>query len=213
MRAPGQPTHSVWYDVAGWDGVEKVMAGMDAKLKELTAADKKAADEARRRGQKAPMSVTERIEATFDMEKTRDWIFRNLYVKFSSAPPAAGGSPVSRIFLVTTKPGKAAEWRAAFDKYFKPILDAAVDDGTIGAWGLGVEEVRTAGEFTHFAWVGYPSMAAMEKLRNNIIAMTAKRSAEENDHINDVFTETSDATAARSFLLRPIIFKMGGPPK
>jgi len=213
FRAPGQPTHSIWYDVADWGGVEKVMAGMEAKLKELTDQDKKAADDARRRGQKAPISTAERIEATFDMSKTKDWIFRNLYVKFGSAPPPAGASPVSRIFLVTAKPGKAAEWRAAFDKYFKPTLDAAVDNGTIGAWGLGIEEVRSSGEFTHFVWVGYPNMAAMEKMRNTMVAMGAKRSEGENEHINDVFTATSEAAAARSFLLRPIIFKMGGPPK
>ena len=212
FRAPGQPTHSIWFDVADWGGVEKVMTGMDAKLKELAEQDKKAAAEVRR-GQKAPISTAERIEATFDTSKTKDWVFRNLYVKYSSAPPPAGGSPVSRIFLVTAKPGKAAEWRAAFDKYYKPTLDAAVGDGTIGAWGLGIEEVRTSGEFTHFIWVGYPSMAAMEKLRNTFVALGAKRSAEENQHIEHVFAATSDAAAARSLLLRPIIFKMGGPPK
>ena len=211
LRAPGQSTHSIWFDVADWGGVEKVMTGLDAKLKELAEQDKKAAAEVRR-GQKAPISTAERIEATFDLGKTKDWVFRNLYTKFSSAPPA-GASPVTRFFLVTAKPGKAAEWRAAFDKYYKPTLDTAVDDGTIGAWGLGIEEVRTSGEFTHFIWVGYPSMAAMEKLRNTFVALGAKRSAEENDHINNVFTKTSDAAAARSSLFRPIIFKMGGPPK
>jgi hypothetical protein len=185
---------------------------MDARLKELAEQDKKAAAEVRR-GQKAPISTAERIEATLDMSKTKVWVFRNLYVKFSSAAPPAGASPVSRFFLVSAKPGKGQQWRAAFDKYYKPTLDAAVDNGTIGGWGLGIEEVRTTSDFTHFIWVGYPSMAAMEKLRNTFVALGAKRSAEENDHINDVFTKTADANAARSFLLRPIIFKMGGPPK
>lgn len=210
FRAPGQPTHSIWYDVAEWGGVEKVMAAMDARLKELAEQDKKAAAEVRR-GQKAPMSTAERIEAALDMGKTRDWVLRNLYVKVGSVPPG-GGSQVNRYFLVSAKPGKGQEWRAAFDKYFKPALDAAADNGTIVAWALGIEEVRTTGDFTHYVWVSYPNMAAMEKLRNTFIGLAAKRSPEENDHINDVFTKTADANAARSLVVRAAIFKVA-PPK
>lgn len=213
MRAPGQPTHSIWYDVADWSGVEKVQNGIQARLAELATQDKKAADEARKKGQKPAKSVAERVEEVFDASKTKDWVFRGLYVKYGSAPPPAGALPYGRIFLITVKPGKYADWRAAFDKYFKPTLDKLADNGTIWAWGLGQEEVRSAGEFTHFAWVSYPNMAAMEKTRNAFVELGLRRTAEENAHINDVFTETSDANAARSFILRAIIFKVGGPPK
>jgi hypothetical protein len=213
MRAPGMPTHSIWYDVADWAGVEKVQNAMAARLAELAAQDKKAADEARKKGQKPARSVAERIEETFDVSKTKDWVFRTLYVKYSSTPPPAGMLPYGRIFMVATKPGKAAEWRAAFDKYFTPTLDGLVDKGVIGAWGLGVEEIKTSGDFTHFVWVSYPNMAAMETVRNTIIGVTARRSEVENEHINHVFTATSDANASRSFVLRAMIFKIGGPPK
>ena len=208
LRMPGQPTHSIWYDVGGWDGVEKVRAGIQARVSEINEQDKKAADEAKKKGQKAPKSFTERWEEIIDTGKIRDWVFRNLYAKGTSATPPAGALPYSRVFLVTVKPGKAAEWRATFDKYIKPTLDSLVDNGTINAWGLGVEEVRTDGAFTHFVWVSYPNMAAMEKQRNVFVELNNKRSPEESAHINWLFTETSDAATARSFVLRALIFKV-----
>jgi hypothetical protein len=213
MRAPGQATHTIWYDAHDWAGVEKVQNAMAARLAEFAAQDKKAAEEARKKGQKPPKTVAERIEETFDISKTRDWVFRNLYVKFGSGAPPAGLLPYGRFFMVATKPGKATEWRAAFDKYLTPTLNSLVDKGVIGAWGLGVEEVKTVGDFTHFVWVSYPNMAAMETVRNTFVALGASRSEVENHHINHVFTETADANAARSFISRAIIFKVAGQPK
>jgi hypothetical protein len=211
LRAPGMPSHSIWVDVADWAGVEKVQRGMAARLQELAEQDKKAADEARRKGQKPPKSAAERAEETFDTSKTKDWVFRNIYLKFASAPPP-GWLGYSRIFLVKVKPGHYTPWRAAFDKYYKPVLDKLVDDGVIGAWGLGVEEVKTDGNFTHFAWVSYPNMAAMDKTRGAFMAVFSKYTDVENDHIARIFAETSDVDASRSFVLRAVIFKMA-PPK
>ena len=212
LRMPGQPTHSIWYDVAGWDGVEKVRAGIQARVDEINAQDKKASDEAKKKGQKPPKSFMERWEETVDTGKIRDWVFRNLYVKATSAAPPAGALPYSRIYMVTVKPGKYADWRAAFDKYIKPTLDGLVDNGTINAWGLGAEEVRTDGNFTHFVWISYPNLAAMEKQRNTFGELNSKRSMEESAHITWLFTESSDSNASRSFILRAIIFKVA-PPK
>jgi hypothetical protein len=213
LRAPGQPTHTIWYDVYDWAGVEKVQGAMAARLAEFAAQDKKAAEEARRKGQKPPKTVAERIEETFDTSKTKDWVFRNLYVKFSSGAPPAGMLPYGRIFVASAKPGKFDEWRAAFSKYFAPTLDALVDKGVIGAWGLGIEEVKTTGDFTHYVWVSYPNMAAMDTVRNTFVALAASRSEVESHHMNHLFTDTSDPNAARSFVFRAMIFKIGGPPK
>ena len=212
MRAPGQPTHSIWYSVADWGGIETVQKAMAAQIEKMRAEDKKAA-EGGRKGGKVEKSFDERVAEVFDASKTKDWVFRDLAAVYGSAPPPAGLLPYSRIFLISVKPGKYDEWRAAFDKYVRPTLDKQVADGTIGAWGLGIEEVKTSGEFTHFVWASYPNLAAAEKLRNAFVAVGAKRSAEENEHIAHVFASTADPNAARSFILRAIIFKVGGPPK
>lgn len=211
VRAPGQATHSIWYTVAGWDGVEQVQSAMRARQAELADQDRKAAADARRRGQKAPMSTAERIEDVFDTSRTKDWIFRDLAGKFG-APPAEGALPLTRVYLITAKPGKYTQWRATFDKHIKPTLDQLVDNGTLGGWGLGTEEVKTTNDFTHYIFISLPNLAAAEKMRNAFVALQAKRSAEENEQISQMFNETSDATAARSFILRATIFKIA-PPK
>ena len=211
MRAPGSPTHSIWYDVADWDGLQKVQTAMGAQLAKLADEDKKAAEEARKKGGKAPKSTAERIQETLDTSRTRDWVFRGLFANFGSAPPPAGLLPFTRIFLITIKPGKYQAWRAAWDKYNKPILDKLVADGVVGAYGIGTEEVRTSGDFTHYAWVSVPNLS--EKVRSAFIADRGKRSAEENEHILHTFDSLTDPNAARSFVLRAVIFKVAAPPK
>jgi len=211
MSMPGSPTHSIWYDVADWAGVEKVQAAMAARLAQLDDEDKKAADEARKKNMKPAKPLRERIQEIVDMEKTRTWFFRNLEVTAGSPPPA-GAMPFTRIYSVKARPGMAQEWRENFDKYIKPTLDSLAKSGAIFAWGLGQEEVKTEGSFTHFVWVSYPNLAAFDRQRTAFGAKGAERSAETNDHIAQAFLKTSDPDAARSMILRAVIFKMA-PPK
>lgn len=213
MRAPGQPTHSVWYDVADWDGVQKVQTAIQAQIAKLAEEDKKAADEARKKGGKTAKSTAERIEETLDTGKTKDWVFRGLSGNYSSTPPPADLQPFTRIFLLTIKPGKYFEWKAAWDKYNKPLLDKLVADGVVGAYGIGTEEVRTSGDFTHYVATSVARLADFEKTRQAFIADRAKRSAEENDRITETFNNLTDPNAARSFILHSIIFKVAPPKK
>ena len=208
MRMPGQPTHTIWYDVADWAGIEKVQAAMAARLAQLDDDDKKAAEDARKKNVKPGKSFRERVDEILDQSKTRDWIFRNLAVTSGKTPPSAGAMPFTRINSILVKPGMFREWRETFDRFIKPTLDKMASDGTIYAWGLGQEEVKTEGSFTHFVWVSYPNLASLEKVRNAFGEAFAARSAETNEHFNHMFTMTADPNAARSFILRAVIFKM-----
>jgi hypothetical protein len=208
FRMPGAPTHTIWYDVAGWDGVEKVQAAMAARFAQLDEDDRKAAEEARKKNAKPGKTFRERVDEILDQGKSRDWVLRNLYLNMGSALPAAGAQPFSRLYSILVKPGMAQEWRTAFDSYIKPTLDKLTESGAISAWALGVEEVKTAGEFTHYVWVLYPNLAGIEKQRNAFGAVTAARPSELNEHINHVFTKTSDPNASRSYIVRGVIFKM-----
>lgn len=211
MPTPGAPTHTIWYDVPNWAALEKVQAAMAARFAQLDDEDKKAADEARKKNMKPGKSFRERVNEVLDEGKTRTWIFRNLEVTGGSPPPA-GALPYMRIYSVKAKPGMGQDWREAFDKYVKPTLDSLAKSGAIYAWGLGQEEVKTEGSFTHFVWVSYPNLAALDRQRTAFAAMGAERSAETNDHIAQAFNNSSDPDAARSFILRAVIFKMA-PPK
>lgn len=206
LRMPGQPTHSIWVSVADWEGIGKVQAGMAAQLAKLAADDAAAADEARRRRTQLPKPTAERISETIDDSKTRSWVFRDVMATYGTPP--AGALPYSRIFTVKVKADRTNEWRAMVDQYYKPVLDRMTQDGTISAWGLGIEEVKTAGEFTHFFWVSYPSMAALDSARTAIIAHFGRLSPVEGEQVAKRFAEMTDPDAARSFILRAVIFKV-----
>lgn len=211
LRSPGGTTHLIWFSVANWDGVEKVLNGMEAQLAKLAAEDAKAAEAARAKKQTPAMSTAERTRAVFDMSKTRDWLTRDLVSGYGSAPPAAGVLPVTRYNFVKVKPGKGADYRRAWEKYNKPIYDKLVADGVVLAYGLAAEEVKTDGEFTHFIWVAMGNMAAADKIVAAFSADRARRSEEERTAIGDLFLSLTEPDMSRSVVTRSRIFRLAAP--
>jgi len=126
-----------------------------------------------------------------------------------TAPPA-GVLPYTRYLFTKVKPGKAAEYRKAWEKYNKPVLDKLLADGVIAAYGLAVEEVRTSGDFTHFTWYDVKELAQFEKVRSAFLADRDHRSQEEQNAINELFATLTDPDAARSEVDHAVIFKVQG---
>ncbi len=207
LRYPGGTTHLIWFSVANWAGVEKVLDGMEAQLAKL-AAEEAAAPRARR--QTPAMTTAERTRATFDMSKTRDWLTRDL-VSGYGPPPAAGVLPFTRYNFVKVKPGKGADYRRAWEKYNKPVYDKLVADGVVLAYGLAAEEVKTDGEFTHFIWVATANMAAADRIGPAFTADRARRSEEERTAIGDLFLSLTEPDMSRSIVTRSRIFRL--PPQ
>ncbi|MGH9651246.1 MAG: hypothetical protein ACRD3I_12345, partial [Terriglobales bacterium] len=102
--------------------------------------------------------------------------------------------------------------RKVWEKYNKPVLEKLVADGVVMAWGLGVEEVRTEGSFTHFSWIGVAEMGDWDKVRAAFVADRDHRSEEERSAISDAFNDVTDADASRGLATRSIIFRVP-PPK
>ena len=198
LRYPGGTTHLIWFSVANWDGVEKVLNGMEAQLAKL------AADEAK---SNTKPTTAERMRATFDMPKTRDWLARDVVTGFGPAP-AAGVLPVTRYNFVKVKPGKAAEYRATWEKYNKPVLDQLVKDGVLLAYGMSVEEVKTDGDFTHFIWMAAANMAGLDKLGAAFSADRARRTDAERDAISGAFNSVTEPDKARSVVTKSRIFRL-----
>ena len=209
LRYPGGTTHLIWFSVANYDGVEKVLNGMEAQLAKLAAEDAKAAEAARARKQQPPMTTAERTRAVFDMTKTRDWLTRDIVSGYGT-PPAAGTLPVTRYNFNKVKPGKGADYRRAWEKYNKPVFDKLVADGVVLAYGLAVEDVKTDGEFTHFVWIATANMAAGDKVGPAFAADRARRSEDERDAIFEAFNSVLEPDKARSIITRSRIFKVQG---
>jgi hypothetical protein len=209
LRYPGGSTHLIWFSVANWSGVEKVLNTMEAHLQKLAAEDAKRTESAHASKQKPPMTTAERQAAVFDMSKTRDWLARDLVANYGP-PPAAGVLPVTRYNFIKVKPGKTAEYRRTWEKYNKPVFDKLIADGVLLAYGLSAEEVKTDGDFTHFVWMAAADMSGMDKIGPAFAADRARRTDEEQDSIAELFASVTEPDKARSVVTRSRIFRL--PP-
>jgi len=198
LRYPGGTTHLIWFSVANWEGVDKVTTAMEEQLAKI------ATEEAKTRPAK---TTAQRTREVFDMSKTRDWLIRDVVANYGP-PPATGILPVTRYNFVKVKPGKSAEYRATWEKYNKPVFDKLVTDGTVLAYGMSTEEVKTDGDFTHFIWMATANMAGMEKIAAAFAADRARRTEDERKTINDLFTDVTEPDKARSVVTRSRIFKL-----
>jgi hypothetical protein len=209
LRVPGNGTHTIWYAVADWSGIEKVQTALQAQIAKMN--EEAAKGGATKKGAGALPGPTARIMEIGDVSKTRDFLTRDLVFAVSQAPPTPGLLPYTRYNFTKVKPGKAAEYRKAWEKYNKPVLDKLLADGIIAAYGLAVEEVRTSGDFTHFTWYDVKDLSQLDKVRSAFLADRDHRSQEEQNAINELFAGLTDPDAARSEVDHAVIFKVSSP--
>jgi len=205
----GSTTHTIWYAVMDWASIEKVQTAMTAQFQKVMADEAKAAEEVRKKNRVPEKGLAERLGDIADTSQTRDWFTRDVVFGSGSAPMTAGMQIFTRYNFVQVNPGKGAAYRAAWEKYNKPVFEGLAKDATIAAYGLGVEEVKTTNTFTHFAWYAMTSLSATDKLRAAFQADRAKRSQEERDAIAAAFGANYDPTASRGYLTRSLIFREG----
>jgi hypothetical protein len=207
LRYPGGTTHLIWFSVANWGGVDKVLSGMEAQLQKMAAEDAKRTESAHASNQKPPMTTAERQQAVFDMSKTRDWLARDVVSSYGPNPPA-GTLPVTRYNFIKVKPGMSADYQRTWEKYNKPVFDKLMADGVLLAYGLSVEEVKTDGDFTHFVWMATADMAGLDKIRAAFAADRTRRTADEQKSIADLFASVTEPDKARSIVTRSRIFRL-----
>ncbi|HXS00852.1 MAG TPA: hypothetical protein VN724_09780 [Pyrinomonadaceae bacterium] len=207
LRYPGGTTHLIWFSVANWGGVDKVLSGMEAQLQKMAIEDAKRIESAHASKQKPPMTTAERQQAVFDMSKTRDWLARDLVANYGPNPPA-GTLPVTRYNFIKVKPGMSADYRRTWEKYNKPVFEKLVADGALLAYGLSVEEVKTDGDFTHFVWMATADMGGLDKIAAAFAADRARRSDEEQSAIAAQFASVTEPDKARSVVTRSRIFRL-----
>jgi hypothetical protein len=206
LRSPGGTTHLIWFSVANFEGLEKVLNAMEAQQEKLAGDEAKAASSSTSK-QHAPMTTAQRVRETIDATKTRDWLTRDILSNYGPNPPA-GVLPITRYNFVKVKPGKAAEYRQAWEKYNKPVYDKLVADGVVLAYGLATEAIKTDGDFTHFIWVATANLAGADKIVAAFAAENARRSESEQAAITATFTSLTDPDMSRSIVTKSRIFRL-----
>ena len=213
LHEPGAPTHSFWWLSPDMGAFDKVFAAFEANEKKMKADDAAAAEEARKKGRPAPKTSFERFAETVDFSKHKDWIFRDLLIRFRNEPPPADAKPYAWITSVHVAPGKGDDFQKWWEKYVKVVLDKLVEDGTINGYEFGVEEAKTTDAFTHLGVVSLPNLAAREKVRNAFYADRQARSPEERNQITQNVLALIDPTATRNIVLQSVILHVAMPKK
>ena len=191
------------------DDLDSKLEAMRAQIAKMTEDAAKGA--AGKKGPAASAGPMEQIRSITDFAKTHDYLTRDLVSGFAPTMAPAGTLPWTRYAFVRVKPGKGAEYRKAWEKYNKPIFDKLAADGTLLAFGLAVEDVRTDGDFTHYTWLATKDLASQDKVRAAFLADRDKRSAEEQEAITHLFTSLTDPDASRTELTRSLIFHLPAP--
>lgn len=204
LRHPGGTTHLIWFSVANYEGLEKVLNAMEAQQAKLAADEARGASASK---QHAPITTAQRIRETIDASKTRDWLSRDILSGYGPNPPT-GILPITRYNFVKVKPGMGGDYRRAWEKYTKPIYDKLVADGVVLAYGVATEAIKTDGDFTHFVWVATATMAGADKISAAFEAVNAKRTAAERAEITATFTSLTEPDMARSIVTKSRIFKL-----
>lgn len=207
LRMPGDTTHAIWYTVADYAGVEKVETALRAQITKLTEEAAKAGTT--KKGAAPAAGPMARMAEIADLSKTHDYLTRDLIFAAGSTAPPAGVLPYARYAFVKVKPGKGAEYRKTWEKYNKPVFDKLLADGVIMAYGLSVEDIRTEGGFTHYSWFAVKDLASMDKVRAAFLADRDHRSPEEQEAITHQFVSVTDVDAARTEVVRSLMFQVG----
>jgi hypothetical protein len=210
LRVPENATHMIWYTVADYAGVEKVDTATREQIAKMTEESTKAPTGKKAAAAAGGGPMQHMLEIT-DFGKTHDYLTRDLVSGFAPGTPPAGTLPFTRYGFVKVKPGKGADYRKAWERYNKPIFDKLAADGTILAFGLAVEDVRTEGDFTHYTWIATKDLASQDKVRAAVLGDRDKRSPEEQEAIIHLFTSLTDPDAARTEVTRSLIFHLPSP--
>lgn len=210
LRVPENATHMIWYTVADYAGVEKVDTATREQIAKMTEESTKVPTGKKGAAAAGGGPMQHMLEIT-DFGKTHDYLTRDLVSGFAPGTPPAGTLPFTRYGFVKVKPGKGADYRKAWEKYNKPIFDKLAADGTILAFGLAVEDVRTEGDFTHYTWIATKDLASQDKVRAAVLGDRDKRSPEEQEAIIHLFTSLTDPDAARTEVTRSLIFHLPSP--
>jgi hypothetical protein len=147
LHHPKEYTHSVWMAIPGLKSIDQLEAALEKGPK---------------------LSFGELTEP----DRHEDLLLRSLYT--ASRPAQTAGRRFLAVKRFRVEAGKEGAWRAFFDKYYKPILDPLVADGTIEGHGLMTQEFVSQDYGTQWHWARATSREALGKMIAAVGAAFAK---------------------------------------
>ena len=182
----GGASHSVWWTVPNYAALEKVASARREVQQKMTAAE------------------LQEFFGLTEPDKHLDFLFRTSAGKSRAAP--AGTLPYTRIILNRVQPGKADEYRQVWEKYFKPVYERLLADGSVLAYSLEQEAQYSMEPEWRWTVVTLPNLAALDKVTAAFDAEDERRSPQERSMLTGQLSSTTVPGTRRDFLLRALIY-------
>lgn len=204
LHHPDGPTHTMWYTVPDMAAMDKINAA-------VAAATEVESIEAAASGLPKPTLAGQRIEAIANTATHRDMLYRHIVFERSKTPAAPNALPNLWVFRVKALPGKDADYKKLWEKYYKPIFSRWVANGTARAYGLAIQAVRVSDEFTHATWISFADYASYQKAYDEFSAQQASLGEGQLKTQMEAFMAVSDRDTSRNSIWESRIFHATDP--
>lgn len=91
-----------------------------------------------------------------------DWIIRH---HVSQQGDGSQAPKYFRIGYYKATPGNEGKLTAMYKKYFQPVYQKLLDEGTITSFGLSTQELHGVGDWTHIGWYTMSDLGAIDKVQ------------------------------------------------
>ena len=204
LHDPDGPTHTMWYTVPDMAAIDKINAAFDA-------VDEVEIVEAATSALPQPTKLGQRIEAIANTATHRDMLYRHIVFERSATPAAPNVLPNLWVFRAKALAGKEADYKKLWEKYYQPIFDRWVADGTVMAYGLAVQAARSTNEFTHVTWLSFADYASYQRAYEAFAAHQATLDEQQLKRQTAEFLAATDPEATRSAIWDSRIYHVASP--
>lgn len=146
LHHPEGYTHGTWWSATSMADLEKVLTAFD--------------EAAEKRGKEAQKKIDTHFAGM--ITKHRDYMLRSGTYRSKEAK-LDDGYFVASSFRV--KRGKDDDYHSFWDNRVKPVYEKLLEEGTIVAFGLTVEEISTDKPGGHESWYNAPNAEALDKVK------------------------------------------------
>ena len=186
MHMENAPNADFWYSVPNFAALEKAMKAVQDMLAKM------------------PEAEAAKLMAAHDQNAHSDFLARAMY--FKAGKRLESVLPWSRYTMNKVKPGKMGDYRRAWEKYRKPLLDRLVDEGTILSYSLESSILHTSDPGIVWEFVNVTSLDALDKLGAAQREMNQRMSEAERQARTQAYEGVTESAAHRDGLMRAILF-------
>jgi hypothetical protein len=137
----------------------------------------------------------------------RDLVLRHLVQ--STTPPSPTYKPkYIRTAFYSIKPGRFDDAVALFNEYAGVVYTDLAGRGTLGPWGLSVQEIASDPNWTHLVWYFVDDLRRMDSVRDSFMA----RPADLRNKVTMRLMEMSDPGKFRQEILYITHMNIALPP-